>query len=126
MTSPRILYTRSLLAGARPHRRRHHHPRRRPGTPRPPAQLLPPPVDPPRPPSRVQVFRSNCSASCPAFKSLRAQTRLPLGLCMPCYQGAVTVPSSSDDSIKKMVHFKGVKVATEKSSGVSPVSYHVT
>ncbi len=51
---------------------------------------------------------------------------MPLALGMPCYQRAVTVPSSSDDSIKKIVHFKGVEVATEKISGVFPVSYDVT
>jgi len=91
MTSPRILYNRSLLSGARPYRRRHYHPRRRAGIPRSPAQLLPPPSQStyqgrrreykasnpgsfaPSNSSAPTRFRSNCSASCPAFKSLRAQ-----------------------------------------------------
>ena len=37
-------------------------------------------------------------ASRPTFKSSRAQIRLALTPSMPCYQGAGTVPSSSDGS----------------------------
>src|SRR5258706_6444141 len=145
VTSPRILYNRSLLSGARPWRRIHHNPRRRAGIPRAPAKLLPPPSQStyqgrrreykasnpgsfaPSNSSAPTRFRSTVIVRPPArVQKLESTTRLPLALGMPCYQGAVTVPSSSDDSIKKIVHFKGVEVATEKSSGVFPVSYHVT
>src|SRR5258706_8615943 len=99
-------------------------------------------VDLPRPPSRVQgiksgifcaiklvhrlrpVFALNIVRPVPRVQKLESTNEI--ALLSSCYQGAVTVPSSSDDSIKKIVHFKGVEVATEKSSGAFPVSYDVT
>ena len=48
-----------------------------------------------------------------------------LALSMPCYQGAVSGPSSSDVSIKKMVDFRSVEGAAEESPGVLLVSHGV-
>src|SRR5258706_1082267 len=112
----------------------------------PPHPIAPPAtaesVDLPRPPSRVQgiksgifcainlvhrlrpVFALNIVRPVPRVQKLESTNEI--ALLSSCYQGAVTVPSSSDDSIKKIVHFKGVEVATEKSSGAFPVSYDVT